>query len=136
MKPVIIFLILFSLGCVHKPKTLYNRIGGETSIQKITDNFIDQIGNDDVIFKYFEKSNVDRFRQSFAIHLCMSTGGPCNYIGDNMQEIHRGMMINEGDFNRTVDLLINAMRKSGLTHRESNRVIARLIPHHKNIVYK
>jgi hypothetical protein len=45
-------------------------------------------------------------------------------------------MINEGDVNRTVDLLINAMRKSGLTHRESNRVIARLFPLHKNIIYK
>lgn len=36
-------------------------------------------------------------------------------------------------FNGIVDLLINAMKKSGLTHSEKNRVIAKLVPYQKNI---
>ena len=136
MKLFISLLTLFSLGCAHQSNTLYNQIGGEPSIQNITDNLVDQIGSNDIIFKYFEKSNVDRFRRSFATHLCESTGGPCEYKGDKMQEVHRGMMINEGDSNATVNLLIIAMRQAGLTHRQVNRVLAKLVPDQKNIVYK
>lgn len=136
MKLIILLLTLFSLACAHQTNTLYDQIGGKKSIQNITDNLVDQIGNDDVIFKYFEKSNVDRFHRSFAIHLCASIGGPCEYKGDNMKEVHRGMMINEGDFNATVNLLMIAMREAGLTHRQVNRVLAKLIPYQKNIVYK
>ncbi len=46
MNPIVIFLF-YSLGSPHKPKRLYNRIGREASVQKITDNFTDPIGNDD-----------------------------------------------------------------------------------------
>jgi hemoglobin len=136
MKVIIFVLVFFSLGCAHQSITLYENIGGEKTVDQITNNFIDEIGNDKIIIKYFEKSNIDRFHKSFSSHLCSLTDGPCEYSGDNMQEVHRGMNITEGDFNRTVNLLINAMKKSGLSHRQMNRVLARLAPHQKNIIYQ
>jgi hemoglobin len=101
----------------------------------MTNEAIDYMGDDGVIFKYFEKSNIDRFRQRLVIHSTCQLGVRVNILG-RYAGSYRSMIIDGGDFNRTVDLLINAIEKVGLTHRESNRAIARLRPHQKNIVYK
>lgn len=135
MKQIIIFFILFSLGCAHKSNNLYDNIGGNETIQKIASHFVDEIGNDEIIVKYFEKHNVDRFQEAFSIHLCSLIDGPCAYKGDNLREVHRGMNITERDFNRIVDLLINAMRKADLTHRERNRILAKIAPFRKEVIY-
>ncbi len=135
MKLIIFFTLMLMFGCASQPSNLYNSIGGKQTVEKIADHFVDEIGNDKIIITYFAKSNVDRFHQSFITHLCSIIDGPCKYEGDNLREVHRGMNITEGDFNRIVDLLINAMRAAGLTHRERNRVLARVAPFRKEIIY-
>ncbi len=136
MKLIILLALTLLISCASQPSNLYNKIGGEQTIERIATHFVDEIGNDEIIVAYFEKSNVDRFHQSFKIHLCSLIDGPCKYEGDDLKEVHRGMNITEGDFNRIVDLLINAMRTAGLTHRERNRVLARVAPFRGEIIYQ
>ena len=100
------------MGCANKaPPTLYYQIGGNAGIEKLIDSFINQIGNDEQVFHYFEHTNIAHFRQGFILHMCMLTDGPCkySYAGDSMVDIHTGMNITEKDFNHVVDLLVNAM---------------------------
>ena len=96
------------MGCANKaPPTLYYQIGGNAGIEKLIDSFINQIGNDEQVFHYFEHTNIAHFRQGFILHMCMLTDGPCkySYAGDSMVDIHTGMNITEKDFNHVVDLL-------------------------------
>lgn len=136
MKLIIILALTLLASCANKPSSLYHKIGGEQVVEKIADHFVDEIGNDKIIVAYFAKSNVDRFHRSFKIHLCSLIDGPCKYEGDNLKEVHRGMNITEGDFNRLVDLFIRAMKKAGLSHRERNRVLARVAPFRGEIIYQ
>ena len=100
------------MGCANKaPPTLYYQIGGNAGIEKLIDSFINQIGNDEQVFHYFEHTNIAHFRQGFILHMCMLTDGPCkySYAGDSMVDIHTGMNITEKDFNHVVDLLVNCL---------------------------
>jgi len=131
--------IVLVSACAHfqNPETsLYDQIGGKAAITQITDNFIRQIEFDREIFPYFAESNVDRFREKFEEHLCVQVNGPCEYTGDDMLAVHKGMNITEADFNRTVDLLINAMTDANVPHRLQNRILAKLAPMRSEMIYK
>ncbi|MFC6806650.1 group 1 truncated hemoglobin [Methylophaga thalassica] len=70
------------------------------------------------------------------LYLCATSDGPCQYNGDSMQQIHDGMDINERDFNHLVDLLIDAMNETGISHPIQNQLLARLVPLRKQIIYR
>lgn len=129
-------LTLLLSSCATQAPSLYEQIGGQAAVEQITDNFIAEIEFNATIFPYFKDSDIDRFRSKFIEHLCVNTGGPCQYSGDSMLDVHKGMHISERDFNLTVDLLINAMSKAHISHRLQNRILARLAPMRKDMLYK
>jgi hemoglobin len=124
----LLLVILSFGGCASTPTTLYDQLGGQEKIALIVDNFLKEIEFDAVIFQHFKDSDVSRFREKLIEQLCAETGGNCQYTGDSMEKVHTGMKISESDFNRTVDLLINAMTKADVSYPLQNRVLAKLAP--------
>lgn len=137
MRLLILSALLLLNACVSQPKTtLYDDLGGAPGIDAVVENFIQGIASDPQIFPYFADSHVSRFREKITEHFCHISDGPCTYTGDNMVDIHVGMEINENHFNRTVDLLYGAMEQENIPHRTQNRLIARLAPLRKDIIYR
>ncbi|OUS70836.1 group 1 truncated hemoglobin [Pseudoalteromonas sp. A601] len=136
MKNVLFLLFLFTLtACTSASKlSLYQQLDGQKGIERLVDSFINQIGNDDTILPYFTHANVAHFRAGFITHLCSITNGPCEYKGDNMVDIHTGMHISERDFNRVVDLLINAMDEQHISHSVQNQILAKMAPLRAEII--
>lgn len=131
-------LVIISLsGCklTQHEQSLFEEMGGHSTITKLTENFVDEISRNQEIFKYFARSDAVRFKQKFSEHICMLSGGPCEYSGDNMVDVHTGMNINEHDFNLGVELLINAMNRSDIPHTTQNKILAILVPHRQDIIY-
>ncbi|MBC3764326.1 group 1 truncated hemoglobin [Neptunicella marina] len=132
-----LFATIMLGGCQNTPEqTLYQRLGGQQGVEKLVDNFINQIGHDKQIFHFFADSKISHFRQGFIQHLCAVSDGPCRYTGDSMVDIHTGMMVKEGDFNHVVELLINAMDDSGIETPVQNALLARLAPLRSGIIYR
>lgn len=134
-------LVLLALtGCashtVTKPDSddLYQALGAQAGIERIVANFIVRVGEDRRLRPFFEESDLDRFFEKFSEQLCEISGGPCRYTGDSMQRSHAGMNISEADFNRTVEVLIEAMNEAGVPYRTQNRLLARLAPMQGDIV--
>lgn len=137
MRLLILSALLLLNACVSQPKTtLYDDLGGAPGIDAVVENFIQGIASDPQIFPYFADSHVSRFREKITEHFCHISDGPCTYTGDNMVDIHVGMEINENHFNRTVDLLYGAMEQENIPHHTQNRLIARLAPLRKDIIYR
>lgn len=139
LSSLLISLVL--IGCsTHPPQTskvtLYEELNGHAGLEQLVDAFIEQIAYDEQIFHYFAKSNVDRFRDNFITHICDVSGGPCEYQGDSMIDIHTGMNINEADFNRIVELLINAMEEIGIAYPTQNKLLSRLAPLRPEIIHR
>ncbi|WP_295505532.1 group 1 truncated hemoglobin [uncultured Pseudoalteromonas sp.] len=130
MKTFFTFVFAVMLvGCASSNNgTLYQQLNGEQGIEKLVDSFINQIGRDEQILAYFKQTNVAHFRQGFITHLCSVTDGPCEYEGDNMVDIHTGMNISKKDFNRVVELLINAMDEQHISQTVQNKILSRLAP--------
>lgn len=138
--PTLLTALLLALGTgcqsVTPSQSLYDELGGMPVIERITDNFIEEIGFDPQILKHFQDTKIERFREKFIEQICFESGGPCDYSGDSMVDVHTKMQITEGEFNRTVDLLINAMNKAGVAHRTQNRLLAKLAPMRGDIIYR
>jgi hemoglobin len=131
----ICFLMALLAGCASTDKSLYDELGGQATVAQIVDNFIHEIEYNQVMFAYFAESDIDRFRSKLNEHLCFLADGPCAYTGDTMEQVHAGMNISEGDFNLGVDLFIAAMTKANVPHPLQNKLLAKMVPTRKEIIY-
>ncbi|WJG09077.1 group 1 truncated hemoglobin [Aliiglaciecola sp. LCG003] len=138
MRTVILLLSLATIlsGCATQQQTVYQQLGGSDKVAEIVDNFVTEIEYDPIILGYFEGSDIDRFKKKLTEQICVLTGGPCQYSGDTMEQVHQGMNITEGHFNRTVDLLIKAMDKAEVSHPMQNQVLKVLAPTRKDMLYQ
>ena len=131
-----VFTVMLLSGCASQSRTLYSELGGEQKVSEIVNNFVTEIEHDPIILAYFKGSDIDRFIAKFEEQICMVSGGGCAYTGDTMEQIHGGMNISEKDFNRTVDLLINAMNKADIPHPLQNRLLNKLAPMRSQMLYR
>lgn len=122
-------------NCATNQVNLYAQLGGKQAIANIVDNFIHEIEFNQTMFRYFAESDIERFREKMNEHLCLLADGPCEYTGDTMEQVHAGMNITEGDFNLGVDLFINAMTKANIPHPLQNKLLAKMVPTRKEIIY-
>ena len=86
--------------------------------------------------KHFEHTNMQRFRSKFIEFLCKVADGPCEYTGDTMLLTHGGMHISEAEFNGSVNMMIDAMDRVGLSIGVRNQILARLAPMRADIIYQ
>lgn len=123
-------------GCTSQlsKDTLYSDLGGKEKIDRIAGRFVAGIGADPNIRPFFLNSNLERFHRLFGEHICEVAGGPCEYIGDSMEEVHIGMDINEAEFNYVVEILIDAMNAEDVPYTVQNRLLNRLAPMRADIV--
>lgn len=117
-------------------KSIFNELGGQAGIDTIVDNFITDIQQYPAISTHFEDSNMTRFRTKFSEHLCHVSGGPCEYTGDTMLQVHQGMNVNEAKFNQVVNMMIDAMNEAGIAVGVRNRLLAALAPMRADIIYQ
>ncbi|ABC28284.1 Truncated hemoglobin [Hahella chejuensis KCTC 2396] len=128
-------LLLSGCANVVQEASLYRELGGEQGIARLVDRFMEEISYSEDIAPFFADTDPDRFREKLSEQICSLSGGPCEYTGDSMRDSHAGMSISEADFNKTVDLLINAMDKEGVPYPTQNRLLKLLTPMRKDIIY-
>jgi hemoglobin len=134
---ILVFLTCFFLtACASQNSSTYQQLGGLPKVEEIVDNFISEIEFDPVMFEFFKDSDINRFREKLIEHLCLLTGGPCQYTGDTMEQVHGGMNITESTFNHGVDLFINAMTKADIPHPLQNKVLATMIHTRDQMTYR
>ncbi len=135
---VVVWLAVFLAGCQgvakRQPDALFVALGGEPGLRALVDEFIAVSAPDPRVAPTFAHTEMRRFRQKFYEHLCELSGGPCVYSGDPMAEVHRGLNINEMQFNAVVENLQIAMARQDYSQPTQNRLLALLAPFHGDIV--
>ena len=119
------------------PKSLFERLGGKDGITKVVDAFIDNLVHNDVVKKRFaklSKEKVEKFRTNLIAQICKESGGDCEYTGKSMKDAHKGMKINEPDWNATVSALKTALDANKVGENEQNDLIAAIAPMKDDIV--
>lgn len=115
-------------------KSLYERLGGETAISDVVDDFAGRVLADERINKKFARSNAPRLLFFLKQQVCAATGGPCEYQGLDMKASHRNMGVTTGEFNALVGHLVATLDKFNVPEAEKNELLGALAPLKGDIV--
>ena len=81
--------------------TLYARLGGYDAIATVADDLLARLQADAQLGRFWQhhgEDGVRREKQLLVNFLCASAGGPMYYTGRDMKISHRGLGINESDW--------------------------------------
>lgn len=116
--------------------SLYQDLGELPGITNVVDSFLQALSDDHRVVEHFLETDPERFREKLIEQICEVSGGPCEYTGKSMADIHAGMEINAADFNFVVEDLQKAMNEQGVPLGVQNRLLARLAPMRSDIIYR
>ena len=121
----------------QQQNTLYHRLGGYDALAAVTDDFIGRLATDPQLKRFFaghNKEGVTRIRQHVIDFLCVATGGPCAYTGQDMKTAHTGLGITEEDWNASVKDLVMTLDKFHVPEKEKGEVLGAISPLKGDIV--
>lgn len=131
---LVITASLFLAPNVRAEDALYHDLGERPGIARIVDDATANFLTDDRIKATFDNTNIARFKGLLTDQLCVVSGGPCVYKGQDMHDAHKGLHLTDYDFNALVEDLQKGMDQSGVPFAVQNRLLARLAPMHKDVV--
>ncbi len=116
--------------------SLYDRLGGETAIKAVVDEFVANVGADTRINHYFANADLERLKGHLVNQIGQASAGPEQYTGRDMKTTHAGMGIDEPAFNALVEDLVKALDKFAVQEKEKNDLLGLLGPMKADIVEK
>jgi hemoglobin len=119
-------------GCATGTKpadqTLYQRLGGQSAITAVVDDFVGNVAADTRINQRFAKTNIPHLKKMLVEQICAGTGGPCTYTGLDMKTAHRDMNITDAEFNALVEDLVKTLDKFKVPAKEKGELLGVLGP--------
>jgi hemoglobin len=115
------------------PKALlWDRLGGEANITKVIDEFVKTAAVDPAVnfdrggkFK-LDEATVAMVKKQFLTFISHVTGGPYQYKGKDMKDVHKGMGITDDEFNATAGHLKKALEKYSAKPADVNELLKAL----------
>jgi hemoglobin len=114
--------------------TLYERLGGTEGITKIVSDLVDIHLKNPRIATRFATSDIAKLKNRAATFFIAGSGGPNAYEGKDMLSAHKGMNIDDEEFNAVLDDAIAALTKNNIGQREKEEVLFILYSMKKDIV--
>lgn len=136
---IVIALALFILASAaaraQGQSTLYQRLGEKPGINLLVDWFVHQIKSDSrVYYKFFKHTNWDTFHVSMVHLISTISGGPRDYHGPSMKDVHKGMQITDADFDAVVEDFVKAENRVGIGKWEQQQLAKALLATRPDIV--
>jgi hemoglobin len=114
--------------------SLYQRLGGQSAITAVVDDFVGNVAADNRINRFFAHTDIPHLKLELILQICQATGGPCVYPGRPMRVVHHGMHITDADFNWLVEDLIKTLNKFNVSPAAQQELLSILGPLKKDIV--
>jgi len=116
------------------PHELYDRLGGQRAIVAVVDDFIDRVAADSRINLRFSNTDIPRLKSLLVDFVCLATGGPCKYVGRDMETSHAGMELVDEEFTALVEDLAATLDKFKVPAKEKGELLGALGPLQPRIV--
>ena len=118
-------------------RPLYYRLGGYDAIAAFADDLLSRLTSDPDLGMYWRgkcKDSMKKDRQLLVDFLCLTTGGPVNYLGRDMKTSHAGLGISERDWNVFAQHAIAALDDLGVAEPEKSEVLSLAASYKSDIV--
>ncbi|MBI1733176.1 MAG: group 1 truncated hemoglobin [Gammaproteobacteria bacterium] len=119
-----------------KGDALFRDLGGREGIARFVGAAVASAHSHPRIAFLFEDADDGNLKGQLGDLICALAAGPCNYEGLGMREAHSGMEITEAEFDIFVELVLDAMEQSGISHSARNRLLALLVPLREDIIHQ
>lgn len=113
-------------------KSLYDRLGGESGIRSVVDDFVAKAAADPAVNftrqgkkRTWEASeaNVKILEEHLVQFLCMATGGNQTYAGKSMEEAHADLEITDAEFDAIASVLKASLVKFNIGEQEQQELL-------------
>lgn len=88
--------------------TMFDRIGGYSTIHRIATAFFDKVPNSVQLVPYFENSDTQTLIRHQTEFLGSIMGGPSVYTNKDLEQVHRFLDITDSAFDEMVTLMLEA----------------------------
>jgi len=103
--------------------TLFERLGGEQGIRKISNDVVDLHAKNSSISARFASSDLTQLKEIVAKFFISGSGGPQIYDGKDMRTAHQNMNISDHEYMAAVDDVMSALTMNDIGDREKGEVL-------------
>ena len=104
--------------------TLYERLGRQEGIARITRTLLDNHMANPLVNARYGQSDLKRVEQRSIEFFCAGSGGPQTYTGKDMLATHKGMNISEQEFVAIIDDVMVALETHEVDPASRNEVLS------------
>ena len=110
----------------HQQTSLYQRLGGQTAIAAVVDDFVKNVATDQRINEFFADADIEEFKSLLSEQICEASGGPCRYSGRSMRAAHAGLGITDEHFSALAQDLQKSLDTFKVPAQEQNELLTLL----------
>lgn len=114
--------------------SIYEQIGGQEALITVVDDFYRRVLSDPGLAPFFTGTNLPRLKGRQVEFFAAALGGPDQYGGQTMKDVHRGRGIGQADFDRVATLLTETLRNAGVPGHLVDQILAAVTPLASDIV--
>ena len=107
-------------------KTLYEKIGGESTIEKLVGAFYQSVLSDPLLQPFFEGIAIEKLQQMQKAFFTLALGGPEPVQNISLYEAHRDRGITRNHLTRFTEHLIKTLEEIGIPEESATRVYQRI----------
>ena len=117
--------------------TLYEKIGGQETVEKASHFLYVSILLDDRIKPFFEHIDIEKQKRKMSAFLTYIFGGPSLYIGKDMRRAHKdavGNGLNDGHVDAMMECVRKALSEAGVDNDSTEEVIKTIEKHRNDVL--
>lgn len=115
-------------------QSLYDKYGGEDTIEKVVDSFYVKVLADERVKHFFEHTDMKKQRKHQTNFICFALGGPKSYTGKTMRAAHEKMELKDLHFDTIVELLGKTLAEFGVAAEDISAIATKIEGLRKDIL--
>lgn len=113
--------------------SLFDRIGGQTAVAELVDDFYGRVCEDSDLAPFFQHASIEKLIRMQNEFFCAALGGPIDYSGVDLAHAHHGRGIGRIQFGRFVEHLLGTLQSRGINDADAREIISRIATYEEEI---
>ncbi|UNU25559.1 group I truncated hemoglobin [Microcoleus vaginatus] len=118
------------------PTTLYEKMGGESAIKEMVDDFYRDVLADEIVSYFFDHTDMEKQRRHQTAFISYALGGSQQYSGRSMEKAHAGLNLQPEHFDAIVNHLTDAIIAHGASQEDLDKALAKIATLKDAVLYK
>lgn len=120
---------------MNSSTSLYDKLGGQQSIEQVVDDFYKLVLADETVNNFFAHTDMEKQRRHQTAFISYALGGP-QYTGCSMEKAHEGLNLQPEHFDAIATHLSESLTMHQVPQEDINTVLDRVSTLKEAVLYK